>query len=114
MGKPHNMDRQTVSEVAAMVSDELLSNEALRNIIQLSIYKLAHSLSICNRRSLLPADRPWQMMYQAKAHNIGKVEIIYVLGCIFVLVPLTIQNKFSMSSSKNIKTIFMLCLQEQK
>ena len=29
----------------------------------------------------------------------------------YKLVPLTLQKKFSMSSSKNTKTIFMLCLQ---
>ena len=39
--------------------------------------------------------------------------------CIFMykvfhkVVPLTIQSKFSMSSGKNIKTIFMLCQQEE-
>ena len=39
MGKPQKQDLQTVSEVAAIVTDELLSNEALRNIIELCIQR---------------------------------------------------------------------------
>ena len=33
------MDQQTVSEIAAIVTDELLSGEAFRNIIEQSVQK---------------------------------------------------------------------------
>ena len=39
MGKPQKMDQQTVSEVAAIVTDELLSSEAFRNIVEQSVQK---------------------------------------------------------------------------
>ena len=39
MGKPQKMDQQTVSEIAAIVTDELLSSEAFRNIIEQSVQK---------------------------------------------------------------------------
>ena len=34
-------------------------------------------LSVCINRSLPPADQPWQMKYQEKAHNPSKIEIIF-------------------------------------
>ena len=39
LGEIFWMDQQTVSEVAAMVTDGLLSNEALRNIIEQFVQK---------------------------------------------------------------------------
>ena len=39
MGRPQKIDQQTVSDVAAIVTDELLSNEALRNIIEQCVQK---------------------------------------------------------------------------
>ena len=36
------------------------------------------SMSVCNSRSSLQGDQPWQVMYQKKAHNPGKVEIIFL------------------------------------
>ena len=39
MGKPQKMDQQTESEVAAMETDELLSNEAFSNIIEQCVQK---------------------------------------------------------------------------
>ena len=40
MGKLQKMDQQTVSEVAAIVTDELLSNETFMNIIEQSVQKV--------------------------------------------------------------------------
>ena len=39
MGKPQKIDQQTVSEEAAIVTDELLSNESFRNIIEQCVQK---------------------------------------------------------------------------
>ena len=47
MGKPQKMDQQTLSEVVAIITDELLSNEALRNImeqcVQRALEKTGHN-----------------------------------------------------------------------
>ena len=45
---------------------------------QISIHNFLQCLSVCNSRSLLPANQPWQMRFQKKAHNPGKVEIIFL------------------------------------
>ena len=51
MGKPQKMDQQTVSEIAAIVTDELLSSEAFRNIIEQSVQKgLEKKLDKINER----------------------------------------------------------------
>ena len=51
MGKPQKMDQQTVSEVAAIVTDEQLSSEAFRNIIEQCIQKgLEKKLDKINER----------------------------------------------------------------
>ena len=51
MGKPQKMDQQTVSEIAAIVTDELLSSEAFRNIIEQSVQKgLGKKLDKINER----------------------------------------------------------------
>ena len=39
MGKPQKMGKQIVSDVAAMVTDEQLSNETSRNIIEQFVQK---------------------------------------------------------------------------
>ena len=51
MGKPQNMDKLTISEVTAIVTDELLSNEAFRIIIKKCVQKgLAKKLDKINDR----------------------------------------------------------------
>ena len=51
MGKQQNMGQQTVSEVAAIVTDEPLSDEAFRNIIEQCLQKdLALKLDKINER----------------------------------------------------------------
>ena len=51
MGRPQKMDRQTVSEVAAIVTDELLSNEACSNINEQCLQKvIAKKLHKINER----------------------------------------------------------------
>ena len=70
---------------------------------------------VCHARSL---DHTSKMFCQLDILNL--YDLIDFNTCIFMhkvfhkLVPLTLQSMFSMSSGKNTKTIFMLCLQEQE
>ena len=79
---------------------------------QYLFYKKAIQI-VCHTASL---DHTSQMFCQLdilKIYDLINYMYLYVQS-FFKLVPLTLQNKFSMSSRKNIKTIFILCLQEQE
>ena len=70
---------------------------------------------VCHARSLDHTSKMFSQLDRLKTYD-----LIDFNTCIFMykvfqkLVPFTLQNKFTMSSRKNTRTIFMLCLLEQE